>query len=403
MGRIGKKIDANELKAAYAEHGSIKKLASLFHTSNNRMMALLEQNGIKTKNVGNKIDLKKSDIELMIRDYDVKKMTMPEISKKYGINLVKLRSIFRENNVEISKWHGHIKRKTTSRIGFVKKIASMFEESGIEYQSNYRIRSNYVVSLMANNICIDFYKNKDLIDYEGYEYRLRLRTKRDVCEEKGFRLIQIFEDEYRDHPDLVLEKIKHIFGCSKCVKKIPGRKCDVVEINKEEASEFLNKYHIQGFVGSSVYLGAKYEGETVAVMTLSDDEKRGWCLTRFASIGGCICQGVGGKLFKYFTTKYSPNSVSSFADRRWTLFESDNLYTRLGFSYEGKTKPNYFYCNDSDYNRLRKEKFRKQILMKKHGFSEDMSETQMAKELGYGRIWDCGLFKYVWRNPDLQE
>lgn len=399
MGRIGKKIDANELKAAYAEHGSIKKLASLFHTSNNRMMALLEKNGIKTKNVGNKIDLKKSDIELMIRDYTVKKMTMPEVSKKYGVNLVKLRSIFRENNVEISKWHGHIKRKTTSRIGFVKKIASIFEELGIEYQPNYRIRSNYVVSLMANNICIDVYKNKDLIDYEGYEYRLRLRTKRDVCEENGFTLIQIFEDEYRDHPDLVLEKIKHIFGCSRCMRRIPGRKCDVVEINKEEASEFLDKYHIQGFVGSSIYLGARFDGELAAVMTFSNDEKRGWCLTRFASNDKYILQGVGGKMFSYFIRKFSPAQVFSFADRRWTISKKDNLYTKIGFDYEGVTKPNYFYSNDKDYNRLRKEKFRKQILMKKHGFSEDMSETQMAKELGYGRIWDCGLFKYVWRKP----
>jgi hypothetical protein len=25
-----------------------------------------------------------------------------------------------------------------------------------------------------------------------------------------------------------------------------------------------------------------------------------------------------------------------------------------------------------------------------------MTETEMVKELGYERIWDCGLFKFVW-------
>ena len=30
-------------------------------------------------------------------------------------------------------------------------------------------------------------------------------------------------------------------------------------------------------------------------------------------------------------------------------------------------------------------------------------ETEMAKELGYDRIWDCGLIKYVYRNPDYVE
>ena len=28
----------------------------------------------------------------------------------------------------------------------------------------------------------------------------------------------------------------------------------------------------------------------------------------------------------------------------------------------------------------------------------DMTEWEMARELGYDRIWDCGLFRYVWKN-----
>ena len=29
-----------------------------------------------------------------------------------------------------------------------------------------------------------------------------------------------------------------------------------------------------------------------------------------------------------------------------------------------------------------------------------MTETEMAKELGYDRIWDCGLIKYVWKKEE---
>lgn len=29
-----------------------------------------------------------------------------------------------------------------------------------------------------------------------------------------------------------------------------------------------------------------------------------------------------------------------------------------------------------------------------------MTETEMAKELGYDRIWDCGLIKYVYTKTD---
>lgn len=398
MGRIGKKIDGDELRAAYAEHGSIKKLASLFHTSNNRMMALLEQNGIKTKNVGNKIEIKRLDVKSMINDYVSKNMTMQEVCEKHNIKVDKLRDVFRENGVNISKWHGHIKRKTTSKIGFIKQIASMFDELGIAYQKNYSVMTNCTVSLKANDICIDVYKNKDLIDYDGYKYRLRLKRKRDVCTEKGLKLIQIFEDEYKNKPDIVLSKLRHIFSCSEHAKRVPGRKCIIEEIKTDVAKEFLNKYHIQGFVGSTVYLGAMFNGELVGVMSFSNDEKRDWCLTRFASDDKCICQGIGGKLFKYFIRKFSPTNIYSFADRRWTISETDNLYIKIGFNYDGIIGPNYFYSNDNDYNRLRKEKFRKQVLIKKHGFSPELTEMQMVKELGYGRIWDSGLFKYVWKS-----
>ena len=29
-----------------------------------------------------------------------------------------------------------------------------------------------------------------------------------------------------------------------------------------------------------------------------------------------------------------------------------------------------------------------------------MTETEMVKELGYDRIWDCGLIKYVWKREE---
>jgi hypothetical protein len=35
-------------------------------------------------------------------------------------------------------------------------------------------------------------------------------------------------------------------------------------------------------------------------------------------------------------------------------------------------------------------------IYKKYGFSENMNETEMVKELGYDKIWDCGLIRYIW-------
>ena len=124
-----------------------------------------------------------------------------------------------------------------------------------------------------------------------------------------------------------------------------------------------------------------------------------WELTRFATKIDYVCQGLGGKLFKYFVKNYEPIEIKSFADRRWTLDESNNLYVKLGFKLSKILPPDYKYYNNSlnKYERIHKFSLRKQRLNKKYGLSLAMTETEMAKELGYDRIWDCGLLKYVWK------
>ena len=242
----------------------------------------------------------------------------------------------------------------------------------------------------------NFWHSDDIVGKNKHLY------KTELCKEKGVKLLQIFEDEYFNKRDIIYKKIEHIISLNKTLAKIPGRKCIVSEINKHQAKEFLDKYHIQGYVGSKVYLGAFYNEKLVAVMTFKEDSKSNctWELTRFASDYNYICQGVGGKLFKYFVDRYKPEKIRSFADRRWTVDECNNIYVKLGFNFDGYTKPDYRYYSPKldRYKRFHKFNFRKQIMHKKYGFPLTMTETEMANELGLKRIWDCGLIKYVWKN-----
>ena len=128
-----------------------------------------------------------------------------------------------------------------------------------------------------------------------------------------------------------------------------------------------------------------------------------WELVRYATNDEYICIGVGGKLFNYFIINYEPEKVISFADRRWTVDPYNNLYTKLGFILDKFNAPDYRYYKDESknglkYERIHKMKFNKKKIAKEYGFPLTMTETEMAKELGYDRIWDCGLIKYVWVN-----
>jgi hypothetical protein len=221
--------------------------------------------------------------------------------------------------------------------------------------------------------------------------------KTEECNKKGVSLIHIFEDEYKNKKDIVLSKIRHLIKCDN-QPKIHGRKCEVCQITYQESKGFLDANHIQGSQKATIYLGAKYNNELVGVMTfvkIKDDE---WELNRFATDIKYICQGVGGKLFSYFIKNYNPQIVKSFADRRWTINETNNLYTKLGFVLKETLKPDYRYVIDGYYDRIHKFNFRKGTLHKKYGFDLTMTENEMAEQLKAYKIWDCGLYKYVWQN-----
>ena len=221
--------------------------------------------------------------------------------------------------------------------------------------------------------------------------------KLNKCNEQGINLIQIFADEWVNHREICESKLKQICGLN-TNPKIYGRKCEIREISKkDEVYEFLNKNHIQGRTGFTIALGTYYNNELVGVMTFKKEKEGYWDLNRFATDINHQCIGIGGKLFKYFTRNYPFIEIKSFADRRWTTDPTNNLYTKLGFEFDSYVPPTYWYYKDGEIARHHKFGFRKQILHKRYGLPLDLKESEMTERLGYVRIWDCGLIKYVYR------
>ena len=63
------------------------------------------------------------------------------------------------------------------------------------------------------------------------------------CNQKGIHLIHIFEDEYNNKKEIVLDKIKSYANAIE--NKIFARKCEIKEILANERNAFLNENHIQ--------------------------------------------------------------------------------------------------------------------------------------------------------------
>lgn len=97
------------------------------------------------------------------------------------------------------------------------------------------------------------------------------------------------------------------------------------------------------------------------------------------------------KIMLYFITKYNPNKITTYADKRWTTSIYNNLYTQLNFKFASESNPSYWYTKK--YLREYRYKFRKSKLVE-NGYDPNKTEWQIMQENGYDRIWDCGHIKY---------
>lgn len=220
-------------------------------------------------------------------------------------------------------------------------------------------------------------------------------NKTKLCAEKGVQLIHIFEDEWIKKQQIVKSRLKHLLGLTPY--KIAARKCEVRLVKNKIASNFLDKYHIQGSINSSINLGLFYKNKLVALMTFGKsrfNKNYEYELLRYCSVFNFSIVGGASKLFSYFIKKYNPTSVISYADRRWS---NGNLYKQLGFNELKSSSPAYFYVYEGvRCNRIKFQKHKLSNILE--FFDPDLSEFENMMLNRYHRVWDCGNLCFGYYN-----
>jgi len=264
---------------------------------------------------------------------------------------------------------------------------------------------DYIKSLGVENIVtnsrqiippqeLDIYiPDKQLaIEYHGLYWHSELNKDKNyhlnkflACQEKGIKLIQIFEDDWRDKKEICKSMLRLCLGLVDL--KTDARKLELREdIDKAALNTFLEANHLQGnsrYIKSfGLYLGE----ELIECITLRKPfTKKGNCLeiARLCTKCGIIVRGGFSRLLKASTTYCKDANYDRLITYSDCLYSSGNVYKNNGFEFVKHSKGNYYYTNfESRFNRF---KFRA---------TKELSEHLVAEQNGVYKIYGAG--NYLW-------
>jgi hypothetical protein len=300
----------------------------------------------------------------------------------------------------------NIKYRNFNNISLCSNCYPISENSSICEKELYEYVSNIVdissdrsvlagkeldIYIPSMNLAIEFnglYWHSELYKEEKYHLNKSLD-----CQNKGIFLMHIWEDEWKYKKDIVKSIINNRLGA--CIGRVYARKCEIREVSANEAKEFLNENHIQGFAASTVKLGLYYNNILFSLMTFgyrSTNTKKEFELIRFCNALNTNVVGSASKLFKYFLNNYENNEIISYSDFR--LFDG-KLYETLGFEKVHLSKPNFFWCSNHNDKREHRLTYTKKELVKE-GYDHNKSFMDTMHDSGYYRIYGCGLVKWIY-------
>ena len=258
-----------------------------------------------------------------------------------------------------------------------------FKKVAIEYDGLYWHGTE---NLISHNVQI----TREIKEY----YKNRHLEKTELCEEKGIRLIHIFEDEWVNHSDICKSIIASSLGIYE--RKIFARKCEIKEISVSEWKQILNENHIQGYCKANYRYGLYYNNQLVQGIgiTESNHKKDELELNRMITLKNTQVLGGFSKLVKYAKNKLNADVLYSYISRR--MF-SGKGYFSVGFEIVKINKPTYFYTKrlkrypryDFMKNKIKQKYIKGKLLY----WNENETEEENMIKNKYGRIYDCGTIK----------
>lgn len=270
------------------------------------------------------------------------------------------------------------------------KLAKWIESVGFEVKRNNR-------TTLDNGLELDIYvpSARFSVEYNGLYWHSHANrsafyhaNKTAAARRSNISLMHVFEDEWRDKPEIVKSMILSRLGMSP--NKIGARSCSLRELTSRERKEFFEDNHIDGDTAAAKAWGL-IRGETImyAISTRKPFHKRDSTMevARCCPRKGHNVQGGLSRLIaavKEDCRKAGIKTLMTYVDTR--LGGVGKGYGTAGFKATSKTPPRFWWTNFKNrYNRFKY----------KADSKNGLTEAAVAESAGVVKIWGCENIVYV--------
>ena len=379
-----------ELEFMYSNN-SIDQLEILYSVGQNTIYQWLNHYKINRISISDKVTRAKQiafqskfsfDKQTIEKDYeDVQ--CMGGLAEKYNCSMTTIKKLFKIHNIEA--------KFAKSSIGQL-QVASYVKSLGFYIVMNDRkiiTPLELDIVIPEKNIAIEYcgiYFHSETWGNKERNYHLR---KYDLCKEKGYKLITIFENEWFNKKDIV----KSILSTklNKNTSKIPARKTIFKEITYSDVKQFEIENHLQGTRPANKYYGLYHDNDLIMSISIGKsrfNKRISNEIVRMTTKKNITVVGGISKLVKNIDL----SDCITYADKRY----GDGIgYSKVGFVKMKDSTPNYFYFHKKDHDILHsRNKFQKHRIPNVD-ISKSEYENMLARD--YDRIWDCGNSVYYYK------
>lgn len=208
-----------------------------------------------------------------------------------------------------------------------------------------------------------------------------------MATEQGIQLFHVFEDEWRDKPEIIQSMLLHKLGLT--CDKIYARNCVIRDINRSDRRTFFNTTHIDGDVRSKFALGLMNRDEgLVALASFRRPFHKKWKdymeLARFSCKKNVAIPGAYSKLV-HAAHKIVGKPILTYVDHRFGF--DIKRFENMGLKFITNTKPRFWWTD----KKLRYDRF-----TCKADKLNNITQKAAAELAGLREIYGCAnsIFTY---------